>query len=175
MFIIFSKRKTKFYMFPPVKVLKSGIKFYSTLRHRLKIFDAKIMQIDNVVYLKKDGKQVIIKNIKNVYCKQQYLYFDTLGEVLIVCDLSEIYRYFNIKIISTQFDLELIKKQAMQEILDNIFLKNTSKLNRYIKIIKDIFNVKIRNDCIFISQNRYLIPFKLIYRLNNTVKIINVN
>lgn len=175
-FIILLKRKTKYSIVEKFRVLKSGINFFSTKRHRIKISNAKILQIQNIVYLKKDNQTIILKNVDNIYLKEDFLYFDALGNVSILCDLSNIYKYFNLQIYSNQFDFCSIKKQALQDLFNNLFCLNLSeKINRYLKMLKDILNIKITKQGIVVGQNKYYIPLKITYKINNTIKTININ
>ena len=96
----------KYYKFPQVSINKSGIKFYSSLTHRIKISNVKIMKISDSLYIKNNEKVVIISNVKNVEIYENFLYFTGCGKVEISFDCSMFYKYFALEISSQQFDLK---------------------------------------------------------------------
>ena len=171
-------RKMKNFITKPIKnveVNKNGISFLSTSRHKLKVGDAKLLELKNAIYLKQNAKTIVIKNANRAIKTKNYLYFTALGDVKIIFNTKSFYKYFNIKIKSSSFDLEELKQNAIDEMLNNLFnLNNCSKLKEYLKIVVKILNIHITNDKIFVKRNDFNLTFTLIYKLNNTIKIINI-
>ena len=177
-FLQFFARKMKNFITKPIKnveVNKNGISFLSTSRHKLKVGDAKLLELKNAIYLKQNAKTIVIKNANMAIKTKNYLYFTALGDVKIIFNTKGFYKYFNIKIKSSSFDLEELKQNAIDEMLNNLFnLNNCSKLKEYLKIVVKILNIHITNDKIFVKRNDFNLTFTLIYKLNNTIKIINI-
>lgn len=171
---IFSNKKDHYKSLPKISVKKTGLIFYSFSRHRIKIDDAKVSQLGDTTYLKKERKIVIIKNIDRITTKSGYLYFQAMGNVTIFCDIGDKYKYFNIRIMSNSFNYEALKQKALVEIIDNLFQQNNAKENdRLVKFI-GLLNIKIENDKISIGKNPLRLSYQLVYRLNNKIKKINV-
>ena len=128
-------------------VCKYGVVFHSKNRHRIKIFGAKILVIDKNVYLKKDKKIVVIKNVDNLFVRRDYLYFNALGEVKIIMNCKKFYKYFCVRITSDKFDLITLKQTAILDILNNIFdtyykgsIKRPIGLKATLNILKNYIN-----------------------------------
>lgn len=161
---------------PAMKLEKSGIVFNSKKRHKLKIYGAKVMQVANSVYLKKDNRLVQLVNVDEIFLEKDYLYFKALGETKLRFDCEKIYKYFNLKIKSKKIDVEKFKKLAIIDIKNHIFdLKNAKFLKIYVKILKKILNIHIEEEKITIKQNKYKIPFSVLYKSKGVKKRINVN
>ena len=106
---------------------------------------------------------------------RNYLYFTALGDVKIIFNTKSFYKYFNIEIKSPIFDLEELKQNAIDEMLNNLFnLNKCNKLKEYLKVVIKILNIHITNDKILVKKNNFNLTFTLIYKLNNTIKIINI-
>lgn len=170
-------KKIKFNATKPffnLKLTKCGVSFCSTNRHKIKTGEVKILIVENVAYLKQNNKTIILKNVENVELKKDYVYFTALGNCKIIFS-APFYRYFNIKIEAENFNLEKLKREALNEILNNLFnLKNCAKLKEYLKIVTQILNIKITNNKILVEKNKYNLNFKIIYKLNNITRTINV-
>jgi len=161
---------------PHLCLTKGGLSFYSTKRHKLKVGDIKIMQLDNVCYLKSANKTVILKNVTKTQLKKGYVYFTSLGEVKVLFNCKLFYKYFNVDICSPKFDLTPLRLEALNEIANNLFsLNNCKKTKRYIFIISKILNIKLEENKIKIKQNKYFLPFKLTYKAKNIVKEVKIN
>ena len=158
------------------KINKYGIIFYSFARHKIKVGAVKIMEMDKSVYLKRDGKTIILKNVFEPTLRGEYLYFKANGNVKIIFNAKNFYKYFNIEIKSSAFDLTELKQKAIMDILNNLFnLNNCVELKHYLKIITNILNVHITDNKITVKKNKFNLTFQLIYKLNNTIKKININ
>ena len=160
---------------PPMKLTKYGLIFFSHAHHKIKVGEVKLLQVDNVIYLKSKRKTVVLKNVNDVFLKRGYLYFTAQGVVKIIFNAKSYYKYFNIDIKSSLFDLSTIKNNALNEMLDNLFnLSACGELKRYLKIVIDILNIKITNDKVIVKRNKFNLTFQLIYKLNNVVKKVNI-
>lgn len=176
--VIFALNRKKYATkeFPPLKMFKYGMCFFSTTRHKIKTGQVKILAINTITYLKTNNKTVVLKNVENVMQKGDYVYFTALGEVKIIFNAKSFYRYFNIKILSQDFDLSQMQSATLRELLDNLFnLQNCERLKEYLNIVIKILNIKITDNKVVIKKNKYNLSFQLIYRLNNINKIINID
>ncbi len=168
------KRK-RYSVFPRMRIVKNGIIFSSHLTHRLSIGNYKFTIIKDMVYIKTNSKMVILKNVDDVYFYKNFLYFRALGKCRLICDCSKIYKYFNILIKSDYIDVEKIKQTALNEITNNLFeFEKCKNLIKYLKIIKYILKIEIKDNSIKVGANKYNIPFTLIYKLNDRIKKINI-
>ena len=176
LFIIAKQIKNK--IIKPIlncRVLKNGVCFFSNKRHKLKVENAKLLMVKDVAFLKNEHKTIAIKNVKDVCLKNDYIYFTGLGNVKIIFNCEKFYRYFNIKIISADFDLKKNKDEAVLDILNHIFcLKNAKKLQKYLKILIFVLKISINEKKVLVRKNKYNLSFKLIYRLNNVLKVISI-
>lgn len=174
--VLLNNKKKKAYTFPLLKVCKDGVSFNSLKRHKIFIAQAKVMQVEKVVYIKNDNQMIIIKNVDNVFVDKYYLYFDCLGEVKIFFDCSKFYKYFNIKLTSFKFDISEIKRKASLDIVKNLLmLKNAKFLKRYLWILTKVLNITFEDNSIRIKKNKYKLPFSVTYKLNGRLKTININ
>lgn len=175
--IIIVAKKIKFNATKPffnLKIGRTGVSFCSTNRHKIKTGPVKILLVENVAYLKQNNKTIILKNVENVVLKNNYVHFSALGKSKIIFN-APFYRYFNIKIEAISFDLENLKREALNDILNNLFdLKKCEKLKEYLKIVTQILNIKITNDKILVERNKYNLEFKITYKLNNITRVVNV-
>ncbi len=178
LFFLFFAMKLKNFITKPIKnakVNKYGISFSSTSRHKLKLYDAKILELGNSIYLKQNDKTIVIKNATKSIKTKKYLYFSSLGETKIIFNTKSFYKYFNIEIKSQTFDLTELKHKSINEMLNNLFdLNNCYELKRYLKIIIDILNIRITDNKISVKKNDFNLTFQLIYKLNNQIKKINI-
>lgn len=175
-FLIIAMYKVKVKPFPQLHLLKDGIYFNSTFQHKLKIDDASVMQIDNEIFLSKSGRRIVIKNATLCFIKNGYMFFKPLGNCCIGINTSRFYKYFEIIIKSKQFNLETMKQQALQDVLFNIFnINKCIKLKRFLHIVTNILKIKIINNKLNISQNKYGIPFSVEYVKNGKKKRVNIN
>ncbi len=158
-----------------MRLNKYGLTFVSHARHKIKVGDAKIMQVDSTIYIKRE-KTIVLKNVDRVVLTGDWLYFTGLGEVKIIFNCKKFYRYFNVKITSSKFDLEPIKQQAMQQILDNLFNLNAcDKVKRYIFILTEVLKITLSATRVEVKQNDFYIPFTLTYKANHKLKHLQVN
>ena len=168
-------KRTRYKIFPKLKLNKQGIIFYSKSNHRIKIDNLKFIVVKDMVYIDINANMFILKNVKNVHYYKNYLYFTCLGDCKFYFDTKLIYKYFNIKIESDYLDIENLKQLALLDMINNKFRLNSSRiLNKYINVIKNILNINISDKEIVIKENKYRIPFVLIYKVNNKIKKIKV-
>ncbi len=176
LYLIFYKKKTFYKPFPVLKISSNGISFYSFKRHRVNILNANVMQIANVVYLKQNGKMITIKNVCNIYRKDNYLYFTAKGKCEVCFSCSRLSKYFNIKITSNNFDITKTRRMALNSILNNLFSLNKAvELKRYLKILHESLRIKISTKQMVVSQNQFKLPFTVEYLANRTHKKISFN
>ncbi len=171
--LFFKKYHTK-----PIKnanFTKYGVTFNSTFKHKIRAENVKFIEIQNAVYLKQNNKTIVIKNIEQPFTKGNYFYFKGKGEVKIIFNAKNFYKYFNIQITSPTFDLSAIKQKAVNDILNNLFnLNNCSQLKYYLKIVTQILNITITDNKVEVKKNKYNLNFQLTYKVNNTIKKINI-
>lgn len=173
LFCSLARRTTKPY--PKLNLGRSGIYFYSQNRHKIRIDNAKVMQLDHSVYIKKNEKTIIINNVDRVYVIKDYLYFTALGNCQIVFNAKSFYRYFNISISSNKFDMEALKNEALQDIIEHIFnLKDCEKLKRFLNICNNILKIQLKNDKLIVKRNKFNLKFTLTYKLRDKLKMVNV-
>ncbi len=134
------------------------------------------MQVDKIVYIKKDNKMIVLINVDNLCFKDDYMYFSALGKVKILFNCICFYKYFNIEISSQKFDLKDLQQTALLDILNNLFnLKNAKILLKYLKIITKVLNININKKKIVVKRNKFKIPYTLTYKVNNVLKRVKVN
>ena len=161
--------------FTHLRLKKNCISFVSNGIHRIKISNAKIMQMNNILYLNLSNRLVIISNVKDVKIYESYLYFTALGKVEILIDLKTIYKYFAIQIRSKQFDINELKQRAIIDLMNNNFDINFCKImKRYIKIIEKVLNIVILQKKIIVKPNKFKLSFVLSYKLNNQIKRVSI-
>ncbi len=170
-----AKRRRHCNPFPTLVLDRYGISFSSHLKHRIKIGDAKVMQLDNDVYVKCGTKRMILKNVDRVYVINDYLYFNALGQCRIIFNTRRIYKYFNIQILSSRFNIESIKQEAIKDILEHMFnIKNSKKLRRFLYICQNILMINLKDNRIVVGRNKFNLKFTLAYKLRDKVKRVNV-
>jgi len=168
-------KKTKFQPLPKLNVSKRGISFFSNSMHRLRVGNVKVMQLDNVLYLKKANTMVIFKNINNIWLENGFLYFKAVGDVEILFNTEKFYRYFNIIIKSNKFNLMELRQKALNEVSNNLFnVKNCKFLNKYLNFVTKILSVHIDDEKVTVKSNKFKLNFTLIYKINNQIKRLNI-
>ena len=161
--------------FPKLFIKKDGISFVSRDRHRIKVVGFDMVSVKECLYLFNETKIRVIENVTKVETNEDYLYFVALGEVKIYLDLVDVYKYFSIIIKSERFNIDNLKQKAILDIINlNFEVKNSKIVHKYIKIIKNVLNINILPKKITIKPNRYHLPFKVTYKLNNKIKHIKV-
>lgn len=156
-------------------MLKNGIVFKSVLRHKIFVGQAKIVEVNGIIYLRNGKKIIAIKNVKNVLFKNNCVYFTGCGYVHICFNCKNIFRQFNLMILSSQFDLSIYKQKALQEILTDPFaLISRQNTKQYLKILKNILKIDINNGILRVSKNLYDFKYQIIYKVHNVTKKINV-
>ena len=161
--------------FPKLKINKFGIKFFSLAKHRLKIAENKIMFIGENVYLKTPKNMIVFKNIKNLKCKNDYMYFTACGNVEIAFDCGEVYKYFNLLIKSRGLDFDNLKQVALLDLINNNFnFQEAKKFNNFLNFLKNTLKININNKKITISSNKLQLSYQLMYKVGNKIKKINV-
>ncbi len=178
LFLLFFTKKLTNFITKPIKnakVNKYGISFLSKSRHKIKLKEAKILELENAIYLKQNERTIVIKNVTKPLKTKNYLYFTAMGEVKIIFNTKSFYKYFNIEIKSPTFDLTELKNAAINEMLNNLFnLNNCNELKHYLKIVIEILNIRITDNKVTVKKNDFNLTFTLIYKLNNTIKKINI-
>lgn len=168
-------KNKRFYAIKDVKLTKYGLVFYSNNRHRIKIYGAKMLIIENNVYLKKNSRTVVLKNVDKVSVNKDYLYFNSLGKTKIIMNCKKFYKYFVVRVESEDFDIEELKENAIQDILNNIFdFNNCIELKRYLKIMREILKIDLENDHVKLTKNNYELSYTLTYILNGTKKKVHI-
>lgn len=169
------KKRTRYTLFPKLKLDRSGINFFSYSRHRIRINNQKFVYVKDRVYIKTNTSFVILKNVGEIVYHKNYLYFTAFGDCKIFFDCKSIFRHFNIYIKTEYLDFDQLKQRALLDILNNQFeLKNCKTLIKYLKIIKYALNIEIGEKEIKVRPNKYKIPFTLIYKSNDKIKKINI-
>ncbi len=159
-----------------LQLKKYGLVFISHARHKIRVGEAKILQLDTAAYIKRAHKTIVLKNVDKIFVKGEWLYFTALGEVKIIFNCKKFYRYFNVKISSPKFDLSPIKQQALQQILDNLFNLNACNLvKRYIFILTEVLKITLSSSRVEVRQNNFAIPFTLTYKANHKLMHLQVN
>ncbi len=171
--VIVNKNKSTYNPLPKLFIKKNGIVFNSNLKHRIFIGDCKYLCINNKVFIRFPSRLVSLINVRNVYFNKGYLYFKSIGVTKLCGDFVNIYKYFNIEISSTKFNLEEEKQKALLTLLNNR-LEPTKEYKRYLSILKNILNIEIV-DKLTVRQNKYSLPFTLIYKANGKTKRLNIN
>jgi len=175
-FIILRRKKTIYYTFPKIHINKKGICFYSTLRHRLNISNATMLALGKNLFLKSNGRTVVVKNISNIYATKKYVYFNTNGKCEICFPCSRLFKYFNIKITCNLIDIQQCKTKAINAIVNNLFcLSHAQEIKNYLKLIREVFKINITKRHLIIKQNAFNMSYVLEYVANNVYKTINVN
>lgn len=174
--VILNKRRIQYVSYPKLYLKKFGLVFYSFKTHRINIKDCKTMQVDKIVYIKKDSKMIILTNVDNLQFNDDYMYFSGLGKVKISFNCTCFYKYFNIDIDSKKLDLKNLKQLALLDVINNLFnLKNAKILLKYLKVITKVLNISINDKKIIVKRNKFKIPYILTYKVNNVLKRVNVN
>ena len=178
MVTVYVLQKIKYKTFPltKLKLNKGGISFFSTKKHKLKIFNFKIIMISDGVCIKTEKELIVFKNIKNVILRNEHMYFCGCGKVEIVFNCINYYKYFNIKIISKDFDFEKFKQRAILDLVNHGFdVDNAENFKKFIHFINNTLKINIRDKNIKLSINKIPFAYQIIYRLNNKIKKINVS
>ena len=173
--LVITVKNQKFYAIKDVKLTKYGVVFYSNKKHRLPIHNAKLLIIENNVYLKKNNRTVVLKNVEKVVVNNNYLYFHSLGKTQIIMNCEKFYKYFVVNVESEDFNLNELKQNAIQDILNNIFDFNACiELKRYLKIMREILKIDLENNHVKLTKNHYELTYTLTYILNGVKKKVYV-
>lgn len=174
--IFLENNKYRYTPFPHMKVTKSGIEFLSYQKHKIFIRNLKIKTVGDIVYLISDKQIILCYNIKILHQTNNNLFFKAKGKVKFVFNCKEIYKYFNINIKMANLDFLKMKYDALIDIVNNCFeVKEKSNAEKFFKFIKNILKIQIKTNKICISSNKLLIPYQITYKVNNTIKKINVS
>lgn len=175
-FVVRIKLKTKHTQINNLKINRNGVYFFSYARHRICVGNSKIMRVGNVVYAKQDKKVISIKNVVDLYRKNEYLYFTSNGKCEINFPCVRLSKYFNIRIHSHMFNIEYDRQNALNSIPENLCCLNKSvEIKKYLNIVKNILKINISKKRIEVCQNQFKMTFTLEYISNNTKKIIHIN
>jgi len=173
---ITKKKSLKFVNIPYVKVKKNGFIFYSKRVHRIKKNNMNVSFISNSLFLKTENKVVVISNVSNVEVVEGYIYFKGLGEVKIIDEIKEIFRYFSIHVSSKIFNWNKLKQDAIVDYLNNSFdVKFSEITKKYFKLIENVLKIQIFKEKILIKKNSLNFPLSVKYKLNNVLKTIIIN
>ena len=162
---------------PTMIVVKDGVEFYSKKRHRVKIDNCKYEQMGNNIFIFcNNGGMIEIKNIDNIFKRENYLYFKAKGKVAIYSKISNEYEYFYLNIHSEKFDIQQVKQNALKELVNNFFDLNLSKnAKKYLNILKNVLKITIFENKLTIKQNIFKFPFKIEYIINGKIKRVKLN
>ena len=161
---------------PKIKIIKSGLVFFSFFYHKIYVGDVKLIKFEGLIYLKKSDKIMVIKNIEKVFLKNEYLFFKGMGKVHIILNCKNIFRQFNLEISSPNFDVELLKERAINELINNLFdYENCKLVKRYLFLVENIFNINANEKSLIVKQNKYFLSFSLSYRVKNCYKTVKFN
>ena len=175
-FVFFRVKNFRYKAFPKLHINRNGIYFFSNSCHRIFIGNATTLILGKVVYLKQNGRNVVINNIYNVKIFKQYIYFKSSGRCEIWFPCSRMHKYFNIKITSKLIDVQSYQVKALNAMLNNLFnLNKVKEVKRYLKIVIEVFKIRISKKQIVVKQNLFNMPYVLEYVANNVYKKINVN
>jgi len=154
----------------------SGISFFSTQKHKLKIGNLHLILMGNNVLLKTDRQLIVLKNVKDIILRNEHMYFCACGNVEISCDCSAIFKYFNLHIKLENINFEEFKQTALLDFVNNNFDVNKSKkVKKFINFVKNTLKININDKKIKILANNLHFSYQLVYRLNNKIKKINVS
>ena len=157
-----------------LKLDKYGLIFASTKRHKLYVGDVKMLVVENNVYLKKQGKTIVIKNVCDANLKKGWIYFSSLGKVRIVFNAKKFYKYFAVRVQSESFSLNAQKHKAMHDILNNLFeIDRCKELKRYLFIMQKILKIDLETG-VKVSKNNYNLKFSLLYKFRGQLKKVNI-
>lgn len=174
MFILLRKkrsvRKVK-----SLKIKKCGITFVSYYRHFISVSNAKFFTINNQVFLKRGDNRLVIKNVSDVEYNEGKLYFKCLGKVEMLFD-NKYFRYFNVLIFFDKYNLSELKYKASIDMLYYPFdFENRKNFKFYIKVVRDILQLHFNDKKLIVRTNKYLLGFKLIYKLNGKTRKVCFN
>lgn len=173
--IIFEVFKYRVAEFPKLKITKSGIKFFSFKQHKIKIGNSKVFELGGNFYLKTNTQIIIFKNIKNVKTRNGYMYFISCGNVEIIFNAIDFYKYFNIEINIDKLNFSEFKQTAILDFINNQFnISNSKKLQKFLKFIKNTLKIHINSKNLKIFSNNLKISYQITYKLNNKIKRINI-
>ncbi len=167
--------KTKFFPYPELKIKDDGIYFNSTRRHKIYISNAKVMQVGTTVYLKDYKINVTLINVDRIYLKDGNLYFNGLGEVRVLCNMRRVRRYFAIGIKSEQLEFDKMRTKAKMSLINHLFnINECNELKEYLSLITRVLNIRLTDDRVVISKNKYNISYTLYYKINNVIKKVRI-
>lgn len=173
--IILFRRKRKVGEVESLKIKKCGLTFVSYYRHFISVPNTKFFTINNQVFLKRGDDRLVIKNVSNVEYVEGKLYFKCLGKVEMLFD-NKYFRYFNVLIFFDKYDLSELKYKASIDMLYNPFdFENRKNFKFYIKVVKDILQLHFNDKKLVVKSNKYLLGFKLIYKLNGKMRRVCFN
>lgn len=169
------RRKNVVGEFPYIKLTKKGITFFSLDSHKIFVGYARCLAVDNSVFLKLNNVTISIINVKPMYVEKGELYFKALGRVKIRFNAEKIYKYFNLKIECAKIEVSNLKRKAVLGIVNNLFdYKNNKDFVNYIKLIKNIFKIRINKNGVRVVQPTKIFKYSVIYKLNNNIRKIVV-
>ena len=157
-------------------ITKWGVSFVSYYRHFIYLSNAKFIIIDKQVFIKQESRRLVIKNVDNVEYVGEKLFFSCFGRVEMLFDNQEFYRYFNVIISSDKFRLKELRYNAAMDIFYHPFqFEKEKNFKFYIKIVKNILRVELKQKEISVKANKYFLPFQIIYKLNGKIRKVNFN
>ncbi len=169
-------KQNKTYPLPEVEFKDKKICFVSHFRHKIFVGDCKVLEMDNKVFLKQNNKLIEVKNIVNIKQKNGWLFFDAKGNVQINVGNKKWLRYVELNIYSHQFDLQTLKQNAGQELVNNLFkISDCESLIRYLKFVKYVLKIELTDKGIKVKNNLYGLTFCLDYNFYGKQKHIIFN
>lgn len=162
--IILNKSRKSFSRFPKLYLTEFGVEMSTISKHRLFVHNAKIIHVENIVYVKLGTQMFILQNVDNVFLCDEYLYFRGQGRVKIIFNTKKIFKYFDMKIASPVLEFENRKQKVIISILNDLFFWERNKeLLNYIRFLRYVLNIKITKNALIVGKNKLNIPFSIEY------------
>lgn len=176
MFLIIHHIKNRTFPLPKIDVFCGGLKFVSFKRHKIFVGNVKLLKVDECIYLKQRDKIIKISNVKNATIKDGYLSFNANGEVKVSLKNNKWFRYLQMDICSSKFELGELKQNAIAELMNNLFDRpNCIQLKRYIRFLRGVLKIDFSCGQLKVKQNLYHLPFEIKYEMLGKQKCVRFN
>lgn len=175
-FLILHHIKNKTFPLPKIDVFCGGLKFVSFKRHKIFVGNVKLLGFDECIYLKHNDKIIKISNVKNATIKDGWLNFNANGEVKVNLKNTKWFRYLQMDICSSKFELSGLKQNAITELMNNLFNRpNCIQLKRYIRFLRAVLKIDFSCGQLKVKQNLYHLPFEIKYEMLGKQKYVKFN
>lgn len=176
LFMLLLIKKRKIYSkFPKLKLKRDGIFFYSKKTHAINISNCEVEFLKGKILLIHKTKLIQIKNVKPKYIQNNMLLFKALGDVKIQFDCEKFYRYFNIEIISNDFEIETIKQQAICGLIANDFNVSCFEMKHFLLTMIEKLKITIDENQIRVTKNRFNFSYVLKYKVGHILKVVRLS